>query len=106
VSYIWRDEQNGSIFGDNARVAPSWDQIDARLTFRDPNDKLTVILYGRNLADELGYESGAGASRRAGTIYPNPLNPASGVNQTGGVDSTYFITPPRTFGIELQYKFF
>jgi iron complex outermembrane receptor protein len=106
VSYIWRDEQNGSIFGDEARIAPSWDQIDARLTFTDASDRFTVILYGRNLADELGYEAGAGASRRAGTLYANPLNPAAPTNLTQGVESTYFLTPPRTFGIELQYKFF
>jgi iron complex outermembrane receptor protein len=105
VSYIWRDEQFGSIFQTESRRAPSWDQIDARLTFNDINDKFSVILYGRNLADELGYESGAGASRNAGTI-SNLFAGQAPVNQVQGVASTYFITPPRTFGIELQYKFF
>lgn len=106
VTYIWRDEQFGSIFEDEPRRAPSWDQIDARLTFTDASDRFTVILYGRNLADELGYESGAGATRFAGTINQNPFLGQPQLNVVQRTASTYFITPPRTFGIELQYKFF
>lgn len=104
VTYVWRDEQYGNIFETEARRAPSWDQIDARLTYNHPDGRFSAILYGRNLADELGYESGAGALRYAGTIG----NPFTGpqVNTVQGVASTYFITPPRTFGLELQYKFF
>jgi iron complex outermembrane receptor protein len=106
VTYVYRDEQFGSIFDNPATLAPSWDQIDARLTFTDASDRFTVILYGRNLADELGYESGAAASRRAGTINQNPFLGQQPINTVLGTSSTYFITPPRTFGIELQYRFF
>jgi iron complex outermembrane receptor protein len=106
VSYSWRDEQYGAIFQRDYYKSPSWDQWDARVTWVVPGEKLKVIVYGKNLADELGYEGGAGAGRRAGSIYQNPLVGQPQLNVTQGVTSSYPLTPPRTFGIELQYKFF
>jgi len=66
----------------------------------------------KNIFDDLGYQGGAGAARRAGFVpgYATgiPLsNPSSAalipVNQ--GIASTYLLTPPRTYGLELQYRF-
>ncbi|HEY8618301.1 TonB-dependent receptor [Phenylobacterium sp.] len=105
VSYIWRDAQYGSIFNRDYYRSPSWDQVDARITWQAPGDKITVIGFVRNLFDELGYEGGAGASRRAGSIYTPPAG-APIRNVVQGVASTYPLTPPRTYGIELQYRFF
>ncbi|MDE2486430.1 MAG: TonB-dependent receptor, partial [Alphaproteobacteria bacterium] len=109
VNYIWRDAEYGSIFDRSFYRSPSYSQVDARVTFKPENGKYTVILYGRNIFNTLGYEGGASAYRRAGFV-PGYATGASAspfvvpVNQ--GVVSTYPITPPRTYGIELQYRFF
>ena len=67
----------------------------------------------RNIGDTVGYEGGGGAVRRAGVvpahvagITPAGGNAATSVPIVQGIASSYTITPPRTFGIELQYRFF
>lgn len=105
VTYTWRDSQYGSIFDRAYYKSPSWDQVDARVTWTSSDDKTRVIGFVRNLFDDVGYEGGAGASRRAGSIYTPPAG-APIVNTVQGVASTYPLTPPRTYGIEVQYKFF
>jgi iron complex outermembrane receptor protein len=103
LTYTWRDTQYGSIFNRSYYKSPSWDQVDARLTWRSEDSKTTVIAFVKNLFDDIGYEGGAGAARRAGTNYglgtPN-------TNLVEGIATTYPLTPPRTYGIEVQYKFF
>jgi len=107
ISYIWRDKQFGSIFDRSYYEAPSWDQWDARLTWKDKDNKYSIIAFVKNLTDNLGYEAGTTASRRAGFV------PAFALGQPGfaltpvnqGIASTYVLTPPRTYGIELQYRF-
>jgi iron complex outermembrane recepter protein len=103
ATYIWRDEQYGSIFTRDYYKSPSYDQVDARITFKDKDDKYTIILYGRNLFDDLGYEGGAGAGRRAG-FNLGPTGTLVPVNE--GIASTYPLTAPRTYGVEFQYRFF
>ncbi|MCR5879896.1 TonB-dependent receptor [Phenylobacterium sp. J367] len=105
VSYIWRDAQYGSIFNRDYYKSPSWDQWDARVTWQAPDNKVTVIAFIRNIFDDLGYEGGAGGVRRAGSVYTPPAG-APIVNSVQGVYSTYPLTAPRTYGVELQYRFF
>jgi iron complex outermembrane receptor protein len=105
VSYIWRDAQYGSIFDRDYYRSPSWDQWDARVTWQAPEKNVTVIAFVRNIFNDLGYEGGAGASRRAGSIYTPPAG-APIRNVVQGIATTYPLTPPRTYGIELQYRFF
>jgi iron complex outermembrane receptor protein len=109
VSYTWRDAQYGSIFDRSYYRSPSYSQVDARLTWKPENGKYTVILYGKNIFDTLGYEGGAGAYRRAGFVPGFATGTSASpfvVPVVEGVVSTYPITPPRTYGIELQYRFF
>src|SRR6185437_4662890 len=42
ISYIWRDKQYGSIFQRAYNQSPSWDQVDARLTWKDRDNKYSV----------------------------------------------------------------
>jgi iron complex outermembrane receptor protein len=110
VSWFWRDKQYGSIFKRSYYQAPSWDQWDLRLTWKDRDNKFTVIGFVKNLADSLGYEGGPTATRRSGVIpgYVAGLTGAAGtaaIPITEGIASTYQLTPPRTYGIELQYRF-
>ena len=106
--------------------APSWDQLDARFLWRAANGKYEVIGFVKNILDDTGYDQGATAERLSGsfsdiygaspaglTCSPNPTfatNPAAGNvgmrNCVQGIRKTFYVTPPRTYGLELRYKFF
>ena len=108
ITYVWRDSQYGSIFNRPYYRAPSWDQVDLRLTYKDKANKYTVIAWVKNLFNDIGYEGGATAGRQAGFVPAYTLG-LPGVAPTPviqGIASTFTITPPRTYGIELQYRFF
>jgi iron complex outermembrane receptor protein len=107
-SYIWRDTQEGTLFTRSYNTAPAWDQFDARLTWTATGGRYKIILFGKNLFNTIGYDAGAYGTRYAGV---NVLPSATGFFQTPtvepqGVGSTYSVTPPRTYGIEIDYKFF
>jgi iron complex outermembrane receptor protein len=120
VSYVWRASQYGTLFERSYNRAPSWDQWDARVLFTGTDDKWEAILYGKNIFDTIGYDGGSTGTRLAGCV-DNPVttaatcfvqgvnNPAGygavrGENATGQV-TTYSVTPPATYGIEVHYKF-
>ena len=128
VSYVWRDKEYSSVFERNYYASPSWDQVDGRVTWKGKDNKYTIIAYVKNAFDRLGYDGGSTAARLSGA-YPNatvtasqagPVKVvpglASGANATngvlsgagllpGGIGVGYALTPPRTFGVEFQYRF-
>ena len=125
VSYVWRDSQYGMFFKDPAWIAPSWDEWDARLSISSPNDRFEAIFFIKNIANTVGYDQGAQATRAAGTNdipngaggftsfnYVQGLNGMPGFNNhligsdRFGVYQTLYVTPPRTYGVELHYKFY
>jgi iron complex outermembrane receptor protein len=99
-TYVWRASQYGSIFDRDYYKAPSYSQVDARLTFKPTNGKYTLIAFGKNLGNDLGYANGATATRRAGTT-PG----VAALTGVFGQSTTYELTPPRTYGVEVQYRF-
>jgi iron complex outermembrane receptor protein len=108
ATYVWRDKQYGSLFNRPYYEAPSWNQVDLRLVYADKDKKYTIIGFVKNVGDTFGYEAGTTASRRAGFVPAYTLGRA-GVAPTPvlqGIASTFTLTPPRTYGIELQYRFF
>ncbi|HEX4711161.1 TonB-dependent receptor, partial [Phenylobacterium sp.] len=107
ATYVWRDEQYGSIFNRAYYKSPSYDQIDLRAVYKDKDNKYTVIAFVKNLLDDLGYEGGATATRRAGYLpaYALGLPGLAPTPVVQGISTTYPLTPPRTYGIELQYRF-
>src|ERR1700704_5154304 len=113
VSYVWRDKQYGSIFNRSYYQSPSYDQWDLRATWKSEDKKYSIVGFVRNVGNTVGYEGGAGAGRRNGTVpaYVAGTIPTGGSATTAipiiqGIASSYTITPPRTFGVELQYRFF
>src|SRR5262249_54464824 len=42
LSYIWRDEEYSGIFKRSYYAAPSWDQWDARVTWKGKNNKYSI----------------------------------------------------------------
>jgi iron complex outermembrane receptor protein len=104
VSYIYRDVQYGTLFTRSYNKSPDWDQWDARLTWTSKDSRDRVIAFAKNITNSLGFDAGALGARYAGSII-NPATLATTlVNQ--GIFKSYSITPPRTFGIEVQHKFF
>ena len=94
LTYVWRGAQYGSIFDRSYYRAPSWAQVDARVTFKTTDGKNTVIFFAKNLFNQLGFANGATATRQVGLPVP------------GNYRTTYELTPPRSFGVEIQHKFF
>ena len=116
VSYVWRDKQYAGLFSRPLAAAPSWDQVDMRVTWKDRDNRYSVIAYVNNVFDTLGYDGGASASRTSGvyaasTIAAAGLTPGlPGVvpgtfNAVQGISTSYALTPPRTYGVEFQYRF-
>ena len=94
-SYIWKDKSWDSIFRRPYDEAPSWDQVDLRATWQGNKDRYELVAYVRNLFDTLGYDAAAGG-------YPI-AQPVGGGGFTQA--PAYDLTPPRTWGFEVHYKF-
>jgi iron complex outermembrane receptor protein len=93
-TFIWKDHMFGSIFERFYTEAPSWSQTDFRATWSGDHDRYEVVLYVKNLFNQLGYDAGAAGFR-------TPM-PVSGDTLIG---TAYDLTPPRLYGIEFHYKF-
>jgi iron complex outermembrane receptor protein len=92
-SYIWRDETYQGVFNREYTLAPAYDQVDLRAVWTGARDRYRVIAYVRNLFDEEGYD----------TAYGRALaSPPAAADSYGVV---YGLTPPRTVGLQLQYRF-
>jgi iron complex outermembrane receptor protein len=133
VSYVWRDKQYAGLFTRDYNASPSWDQWDARVTWKSKDNHYSIIAYIKNIGDTLGYDGGSSTSRITGLYTTSTLNalgmntpcvaPAVGqftpcrgttsaslpggvaANALQGYSKSFALTPPRTYGIELQYRF-
>jgi iron complex outermembrane receptor protein len=102
VSYIWKAKTNDSIFGEQYFVAPDYSQVDMRLSWNDSADRFTIIGYVKNLQNKLGYD----------VVGADPITAAAPGTRACGFngstpyfcDQTLGLTPPRTYGVEVQYR--
>lgn len=83
ASYSYVDDTYADDF--NFLPLESYSVVDASVTFRNPTENLRVAVYGRNLTDE---------------VYFN-----FGFDNTSIGSRTMWLTPPRTYGVELSYGF-
>ena len=97
VSGIWKEATYDSIFNRPYNRAPAYGQVDLRMTWTDVNKRYTVIGFVKNAFDRLGYDSVSGTE-----VTPSFLG---GTVPAGTVARTVSLTPPRTFGVQLQYRF-
>jgi len=81
-------DQQSTIWSNPIYTAPSFEVADFRLLWNDSNNRYTVIGAVKNAFDEVGYGSSSGGS-------PTPV----------GVRRQVSLTYPRTYGMELQYRF-
>jgi iron complex outermembrane recepter protein len=90
ATYVWKDVSYAGIFTRVYYSAPSWDEVDLRAVWSGDHDKYEVIGFVKNVFDTLGYDAAGGAT---GTVVP------------AAIVTAYDLTPPRTFGVEVHYKF-
>jgi len=94
-TYVWKDKSFASIFSRIYDEAPSWDQVDLRATWAGNHDKYELVAFVRNVFNTLGYDAAA-----AGYPIAAPVG-GGGFTQAPAFD----LTPPRTYGVEVHYKF-
>jgi iron complex outermembrane receptor protein len=90
--YTDTDDMQTSIWANPAYTAPSFEVADFRLIWNDAQNRYTVIGFVKNAFDEVGYGS---VSPSSPTLAPTP----------GGVRSEVSLIFPRTYGMEVQYRF-
>ena len=102
VTYVWKDKTHDSIFNEQYFTAPEYTQVDMRLSWNDTADRFTIFGYIKNLQNKLGYD-GVGAFSVLG---PAPGTKACGFNGPSPYycDQNLGLTPPRTYGVEVQYR--
>lgn len=100
-SYIWKDKTYGSLFNRPYALAPSYDEADFRLTWSGDDGRYKIIAFVANAFDQQGYDRQTGTLLRTGLI--SAANPA--LNRPEAIVSNVGLIPPRTFGIQVQYRF-
>jgi iron complex outermembrane receptor protein len=101
ATYAWRDEVFNDIFATQPAIAKEWGQLDLRATWRSADDDWTLIAFARNVLDERIWTAG-GATR----VATGPGG--TGAFLVGGparIDSSFNIGAPRTYGVEIHYRF-
>jgi iron complex outermembrane receptor protein len=99
-SYVWRDEQYSDVFETEPAKVPSFYTVGLRALWVDAKDRYTIILYGSNLTDEIAPDSATVVRQRTGLA---TVGAPSADGQA--YYKTLNLTPPREYGIELQYRF-
>ena len=92
LTYVWRDATYYSVFNRYYNKAKSYGQTDARVLFNEKNGKFTAIGYVKNVFDTRGSAGISGTRINTG---PN----------TGFVNQTVSYVLPRTYGVELQFRY-
>jgi iron complex outermembrane receptor protein len=102
-TYSWTDKTIYQPFNDAAFSVPAYGTADFRAIWKEARNKYSLIAYVKNAFDQQGYTSTGSTNPYA--IFGSP-SPAIGV---GGPQTAVAITrgliQPRTYGLELQYRF-
>jgi iron complex outermembrane receptor protein len=89
ANYSWQDKTYHGIFNRAYTQTPSYEQVDLVAVWNSPEQTYRIVGYVKNLFDEQGYDGATGTL----SVFP------------AGVAQTYFLTAPRTFGVQLQMHF-
>lgn len=104
-SYTWTDETIYQPFKSAALKVPSYGVSDFRVLWNDGQDRYTLIGYVKNAFDEVGYNSTSSTNPTAIFDLPNPGSAAAGTLTQTRTSTTRGLIQPRTYGVELQYRF-
>jgi iron complex outermembrane receptor protein len=100
ASAVYKSETYFSVFNRYYNLGKEGTQFDARVIWRDANDAYTIIGFVRNISDQTIVE-GASGSFVPGTTGCGTSNPAG----CRPLNRSWQINPPRTYGVEFQYRF-
>lgn len=107
-TYTWTDQTTYQPFDNPAFAVPSYGVADFRALWKDSEDRYTLIGFVKNAFDEKGYTSTSSTNPTAIFGLPNPGLVLGGttypLRQTG-VNITRGLIQPRTYGLEVQYRF-
>ena len=101
ATYAWIDKQYYGVFNNPNFLAPSYYNLDLRLLYQPTGGHYTVILYARNVTNQtqiINYSTGGFVNGPANLVVPPSDFPSRG-------QTTYYVNPPRVYGIELQARF-
>ena len=87
ASWLWRDTQYASIFNRTEFLLPAYDQTDLRATWTNTANSYSIIGFVRNVFDDEGFDG------------------IAAVTSASGIVQSYSLTPPRQFGLEVQFRF-
>lgn len=89
ATYTYTDDMQTTIFSQSNYTAPSNENIDLRALWKDIDDRFTIIGYVKNVTDEVAYQSSTSGSITANNTFRRTVK----------------LNFPRTYGVELQYRF-
>ncbi|WP_309645572.1 hypothetical protein, partial [Phenylobacterium sp.] len=84
---------------------PSYGVADARVLWNDAQDRYTLIGFVKNVFDEEAYNSTSSTNPTAIFDLPNPGSAAAGTLRQTRTAISRGLIQPRTYGVELQYRF-
>ena len=103
ATFTWTDETYYQPFKSAANKVKGYDVTDFRALWNDADDRFTIIGYVKNAFDQKGFTSNGSTTPTA--IFDVP---ASGVAPNIAQTRTAItrgLIQPRTYGVELQYRF-
>ena len=106
-TYTWTDSTIYQPFNDPAFEVPSYGTADFRALWKNAGTKYEVIAFVKNAFDEQGYTSTGSTNPTAIFGQPNPglVVGGTGYLRQTGVNITRGLIQPRTYGLEVQYRF-
>lgn len=107
ATYTWTDETYYQPFKSEANRVKAYDVTDFRVLWNDADDRYTVIGFVKNAFDNRGFTSNGSTTPTA--IFDSPPNLQVPTAANPLVQTRTAITrgliQPRTYGVELQYRF-
>ena len=92
---IWKDTTYGAVFNSPEYKQDPYSQVNLRATYASADGHYNVILFVDNLFDTDGFDAAIPA------LMNTPTSPTDREDILNGFN----LTPPRTFGVQLQYRF-
>jgi iron complex outermembrane receptor protein len=91
---IWKDTTYAAVFNEPEFKQNPYSQVNLRATYASADGHYNVIVFCDNLFDTLGFDAADPALLNTPTSSTTPEDVLYG----------YSLTPPRTFGVQFQYR--
>ncbi|HEY5071090.1 MAG TPA: TonB-dependent receptor [Caulobacteraceae bacterium] len=92
-TYIWKGGEYSSIFNRSYNYASPYSQVNLRATWTDTSNRYSLSVFADNVFNTIGTDGTSGQ-----IVSPPGQNPT--IN-----DKYISLTAPRTYGMELQFRF-